>query len=60
MKVLTLVSAIALPGVVLAGVMGMNFKAPLFDDANNFYVVIAAMAAFSLVILGVARARHWI
>lgn len=60
MKVLTLVSAIALPGVVLAGVMGMNFKTPLFDDPNNFYVVIAAMAAFSLVILGVARARHWI
>ena len=60
MKVLTLLSAIALPGVVVAGVMGMNFKPPIFDDPNNFYVVIGAMLAFSLAILGVARWRRWI
>jgi len=60
MKALTLLSAIALPGVVVAGVMGMNFKAPVFDDPNNFLVVIAAMVAFSLSILGIARWRHWI
>jgi len=60
MKILTLLSSIALPGVVVAGVMGMNFKAPIFDDPNNFLVVIGAMIAFSLTILGVARWRHWI
>ncbi len=60
MKALTLLSAIALPGVVVAGVMGMNFKAPIFEDPNNFYLVIGAMIAFSLAILGVARWRHWI
>jgi magnesium transporter len=60
MKVLTLLSAIALPGVVVAGVMGMNFKAPIFEDANNFYLVIGAMITFSLAILGVARWRRWI
>ena len=40
MKVLTLVSSIALPAVVLAGVMGMNFKLPFFDESTNFFVVI--------------------
>jgi magnesium transporter len=60
MKALTLLSAIALPGVVVAGVMGMNFKAPIFEDANNFYLVIGAMITFSLAILGVARWCRWI
>ena len=60
MKALTLLSAIALPGVVVAGVMGMNFKASIFEDPNNFYLVIGAMITFSLAILGVARWRRWI
>ena len=60
MKVLTLVSAIALPGIVRAGVMGMNFKLPFFDEPGNFFVVVAAMVAFSIAILGAARWRHWI
>jgi Mg2+ and Co2+ transporter CorA len=60
MKVLTLVSAIALPAVVLAGVMGMNFKPSFFDDPNNFWVVVGVMVAFALAILGVARLRRWI
>jgi Mg2+ and Co2+ transporter CorA len=60
MKVLTLVSAIALPAVVLAGVMGMNFKPGFFDDPNNYWVVVGAMIAFALVILAVARWRRWI
>jgi Mg2+ and Co2+ transporter CorA len=57
MKVLTLVSSIALPAVVLAGVMGMNFKPAFFDDPSNFFVVIGAMVALSISILGVARWR---
>jgi magnesium transporter len=60
MKVLTLVSAIALPGIVLAGVMGMNFKLPFFDDPANFWLVIGAMVLFAVAILGLARARNWI
>jgi magnesium transporter len=60
MKVLTLVSSILLPGVVLAGIMGMNFKVDFFDQASNFYLVIGAMIAMSLGILGVARWRGWI
>jgi magnesium transporter len=60
MKVLTLVSAIALPGIVLAGVMGMNFKLGFFDDSSNFFLVVAAMFLFAIVILGIARLRRWI
>jgi Mg2+ and Co2+ transporter CorA len=60
MKALTLLSAVALPAVVVAGVMGMNFKAPIFDDPGNFLVVIGAMIAFSLAVLGLARLRHWV
>ncbi len=60
MKVLTLVSAIALPGIVLAGVMGMNFKLPFFENENNFFLVLLAMVLFAGGILGVARLRRWI
>jgi magnesium transporter len=60
MKVLTLISAIALPGIVLAGVMGMNFKLPFFEDAGNFWLVIGTMVVFAVIIIGVARARDWI
>ncbi len=35
MKVLTVLSAVLLPAVVLAGIMGMNFQIPFFDDAGE-------------------------
>jgi magnesium/cobalt transport protein CorA len=60
MKTLTIVSSILLPSVVLAGVMGMNFKLPFFDNAANFFVVVGAMILFASAILIVARWRHWI
>src|SRR5687768_10733494 len=40
MKVLTLTSVILLPGALLAGVMGMNFKVGLFDEPMLFWVVV--------------------
>jgi len=60
MKTLTIISSIALPAIVIAGVMGMNFKLPFFDENANFYVVIGAMVALSVAILGYARWRTWI
>jgi len=60
MKVLTLLSAVLLPAVVLAGVMGMNFKLPFFDDEGNFFVVLGAMVVFAVAILVTARWRRWI
>jgi len=60
MKVLTLLSAVLLPAVVLAGVMGMNFKLPFFDEESNFFVVVAAMVILAVGILLAARWRRWI
>ena len=60
MKALTLVSSILLPGVVLAGIMGMNFHVPFFDEPTNFYVVVGAMLVMSVGIRGIARWRNWI
>ena len=50
MKVLTLASVILLPGALIAGVMGMNFKVGLFDDSSLFWVVLGGDRA--------DRARH--
>jgi Mg2+ and Co2+ transporter CorA len=60
MKILTLVSAIALPAIVLAGVMGMNFKVPFFDNPSNYFLVVGSMIVFGLAIVGIARWRRWI
>ena len=60
MRVLTVVSAVLLPSVAIAGIMGMNFKADLFDNSANFYVVLGVMMALAVVILLVARWRRWI
>jgi Mg2+ and Co2+ transporter CorA len=60
MKALTILSAILLPSVVLAGVMGMNFKMGFFDDANNFWLAIGAMLGLAVGVLAVSRWRGWI
>ena len=59
MRVLTLASVILLPAVVIAGVMGMNFKVPLFDQPNVFYLVVAVMLALAIGTLVFAKVRHW-
>ena len=60
MKVLTLTSVILLPGALLAGVMGMNFKVGLFDVAWVFYLVVALIVAIAPTTFGVAKLRNWI
>jgi magnesium/cobalt transport protein CorA len=60
MKVLTLASVLILPGTLLAGVMGMNFKLGLFRDPLYFWIVVAAMVAIALLTLAIARIRDWI
>lgn len=59
-RLLTILSAILLPAVVLAGIMGMNFEIPFFDEPGNFLVVIGTMVVFGMLILGVARWRRWL
>jgi magnesium transporter len=60
MKALTVLSAVLLPAVALAGIMGMNFKVEFFESAGGFWVVIGAMAGMALLTLGFARWRGWI
>ncbi len=60
MRTLTLLSAVLLPAVVLAGIMGMNFKLTFFDDATNFWFVLAGMVLLAVSIFGVARWRKWL
>jgi Mg2+ and Co2+ transporter CorA len=60
MKRLTLLSAVLLPAVVLAGIMGMNFPLEFFEDTRNFTLVIGAMGVFGLTLLIAARWRGWL
>jgi magnesium transporter len=60
MKVLTLASVILLPGALLAGVMGMNFKVGLFQNASLFWVVVGVIVAVAPLTLGIAKVRNWI
>jgi magnesium transporter len=60
MRVLTLASVVLLPSVVLAGVMGMNFKVWIFDQPDLFWVVVGIMVAMAVATLGVARWRGWL
>jgi magnesium transporter len=59
-KTLTLVSILLLPGSLLAGVMGMNFRIGLFDTPAYFWVVVGLIALVALAALTVARARRWV
>lgn len=60
MKALTVLSAVLLPSVVLAGVMGMNFKLDFFENVDNFMLVIGGMLVFAVALLAFARYRRWI
>jgi magnesium transporter len=60
MKALTIVSSVLLPSIVLAGIMGMNFKLPFFEDPSNFWLVLGAMVVLAVGILAAARLRRWI
>jgi magnesium transporter len=60
MKVLTLTSVILLPGALIAGVMGMNFKVGLFDEAFLFWVVLGLIVAIAPITFALAKQRTWI
>ncbi len=60
MTVLTLASVILLPGALLAGVMGMNFKVGFFEDSSLFWVVLAVIVAVAPITIGIAKLRDWI
>jgi magnesium transporter len=60
MKVLTLGALLFLPGALIAGVLGMNFRVGLFQTGGYFWVVCAAIVALGTATLAFARIRDWI
>jgi magnesium transporter len=60
MKVLTLVSVILLPGALIAGVMGMNFKVGLFERPWMFWVVVLVIVSVAPLTLLIGKKREWI
>jgi magnesium transporter len=60
MKVLTLGALLFLPGALIAGVLGMNFKVGLFDTGWYFWLVCAGIVGLGAATLVFARAREWI
>ena len=60
MKILTLASVLLLPGSLVAGLLGMNFKVGIFQHPFLFWVVLAAVVATAGTTLILARLRDWI
>jgi magnesium transporter len=60
MKILTLGSMLLLPGALIAGVMGMNFKLGVFDTDAYFWVVCGVISALAVATVAAARVRGWI
>jgi Mg2+ and Co2+ transporter CorA len=60
MRVLTVVSVMLLPGSLVAGVLGMNFPAPFFEEPRLFWLAVTAIGAIAVGTLVVARLRRWV
>jgi magnesium transporter len=60
MKILTLGALLFLPGALIAGILGMNFRIGLFETEWLFWVVCAAIVGLAVATLAIARARDWI
>ena len=61
MRVLTFVTVLIGMLAVIAGALGMNFKAPLFEaGTTGFWTTIGAMIAISIVATLIARWQKWL
>ena len=60
LKVLTLASVVFLPGSLIAGLLGMNFKVGVFNHPNLFWIVVSAIVAMIVTTAVVARRHRWI
>jgi magnesium transporter len=60
MRMLTVISSVLLPAVVVGGVMGMNFHPGFFDEPSFFFAVVAIMIALAAGTLVFARRRRWL
>ena len=60
-KILTIVSAVLLPGSLLAALLGMNVTTPLpTGDVGVFWVIVAAIGVFATIVLASAARAGWL
>jgi magnesium transporter len=60
MKVLTIMSTVALPSIVISGIYGMNVKnIPFLESPHGIWIVIGLMAASTILLLGLLRKFRW-
>ena len=61
MKVLTVISTVALPALAITGIYGMNLKGLPFEDSPHGAEIVAALTLlFTLVLLYLLRRRGWL
>jgi magnesium transporter len=61
MKVLTVVSVVGIPPVLIAGIYGMNFKnMPEYDWSFGYAYGLAMIVLTTLIPLGIFKWRNWI
>jgi magnesium transporter len=61
MKVLTVLSTIALPALVISGIYGMNLKGlPFLESDHGAEIVMVAMAASTGVVLWMLKRFGWL
>jgi Mg2+ and Co2+ transporter CorA len=59
-KLLTVVTATALPATVIAGIMGMSVRTSVYGSPLAFWVAIALILVSMAFVLIVAHRRGWI
>lgn len=61
MKVLTILSTIALPALVISGIYGMNVKGlPASEAQHGLWIVLGLMLACTIALLWFLRKRKWL
>jgi magnesium transporter len=60
LRVLTAISVIVLPLTLIASIWGMNVGVPGEGDTGDFYVIVGAMAAILVGMVGYFRRRGWL
>jgi magnesium transporter len=60
LRVLTVISTIALPLTLIASIFGMNVDFPGFGGAEAFWIVIGVMLATAIFMVGFFRYKRWL
>ena len=61
MKVLTVLSTVALPSIVISGIYGMNVKnIPFLESPHGMWIVVAMMACSTVLLLWMLKKFRWL